>query len=216
MSHRLRIAFPALLALCLAASTAGAVTASYNASFPLATTDWTTTLTFPKFNTSLGVLQSVSFEVRTDLSSTFRFENMSTSSSCTSRDSSKARVELQRPDATLLTSTIAAREYGRTMPVFDGVIDFGGTSGYTASGVTTSATATRVVTAPADLALFSGIGTISLPCRAIGRSFVSNNCGNGAHSVATKAGAYVVVTYTYDNSTAASRTTWGRIKRLYR
>jgi hypothetical protein len=76
--------------------------------------------------------------------------------------------------------------------------------------------ATRLVTAPADLALFSGTGLINLPCRANRRSVVSDDCGNGAHGVATKAGAYVVVTYTYDNPTAASRTTWGSIKTRYR
>jgi hypothetical protein len=131
MNYRLRIAFPALVALCLAASSAVADTASYNASVPLASSNWTTTLAFPKFDPSLGMLLSVSFEVRTDLSATFRFENMSLLSSCASRDSSVARVELQRPDATPITSTIAAREDRRTMPIFDGTLDFGGTSGIT-------------------------------------------------------------------------------------
>jgi len=216
MAHWLRFGILALLALCLLVPAAGAVTASYPASVPVAATGWTTTLVFPKFDPTLGVLLSVSFEVRTDLLSTFRFENTSTSSSCTSRDSSKATVELQRPDATVITSTIAAREYGQTMPVFDGVVDFGGTSGYTAADLALSQTATRVVTAPADLALFSGTGTIGLPCRAVGRSFVSDDCGNAAHGVATKAGAYVVVTYTYDNATPAARPSWGRLKIRYR
>jgi hypothetical protein len=216
MSNRIRICILALLALGLAVPIAGAATATYSAFVFPAPTGWTTSLSFPQFNPSLGTLQSVSLEVRTRLFSTFRFENMSTSSSCTSRDSSKARVELQRPDATLLTSTIAAQQYSQTMPVYDGVLDFGGTSGYTAPDVAFSDSATRVVTAAADLALFSGTGSIVLPCRAVGFSFVSDDCGNGAHGVATKAGAEVYVTYTYDNTTPAMRTTWSRIKSLYR
>ncbi len=206
----------ALTPICLATPSAASVIASYSASYPVSATNWTTTLSFPKFNPALGTLMSVSLEVRTDLVSTFRFENMSTSSTCTSQDSSQAKVELQRPDATLLTSTIAAREYSQTMPVYDGVLNFGGTSGYTALDLALSQTATMVVTAPADLALFSGAGSIVLPCKATGKAYVSDDCGNASHGVSTKAGANVVVTYTYDNATPVSRATWGRIKILYR
>jgi hypothetical protein len=202
--------------LCLIPVAAGAATVTYVAGAPLASTDWTVTLSFPQFDPSLGTLMSVSFEARDSLVATFRVENMSTSSANTVRDSSKAIVDLKRPDNTILLEVISAKEYTAAFPVYDGVMDFGGTSGITAADQVAYNSASWVTTASADLALFTGTGTIGLPCKATGKSYVSDTAGNVVQGVSTRAAAYVIVTYTFDAAVPAATSTWGAIKSLYR
>jgi hypothetical protein len=216
--HRSRLLCFALgLLVSLAAiSPAWGATISYTSTAPLANTDWTVSLSFPQHNPASGPLQSVAFLVRDSLVATFRYENLSVSSVNSIRDSSKATVTLQRPDNSVLLSVISAVERRDNLPVYDGVTDFGGLSGRTIPGVVGYNTDSYTTTAPADLTLFTGTGSISLPCKAVGRSYTSDTAGNVIHWITTQALARVTVTYTYDPGTPAARPTWGRIKSLYR
>jgi hypothetical protein len=216
MNARYRLLVVGLIALVCVASAASASTVSYVAGAPLASTDWTVTLSFPQFNPALGTLLSVSFEARDSLVASFQVENMSTSSGNTVRDSSKAIIDLKRPDSSLLLEVISAKEYTASFPVYDGVLDFGGTSGAKALNQVAYNSASWTTTAAADLTLFTGVGTIGLPCKATGKSYVSDTAGNVVHSVSTQAAAYVVVTYTYDAIVPAVSASWGKIKTLYR
>ena len=66
----------------------------------------------------------------------------------------------------------------------------------------------------ADLALFSGPGTISLPCTVAN---ISTHNGANSWSIGFQALAIVKVTYTYTQCITPVRpTTWGRVKSLYR
>lgn len=210
-----RLLFPALLLLCLAAPLAGAATQTHVASVAMTTTDWTVTLQIPRFDATLGTLQSVSFTLGDSLNAMFRVENLASSAN-TVRDSSKATITLSRPDNSGLVQVFTAFEYTNTFPAFDGTIDFGGTSGATAPDQLAFSSATATTTAPADLALFTGTGTIGLPCRAVGRSYTSDTAGNVIHGVSTRAGAQVTVVYTYEVVVPATPTTWGRVKTIYR
>lgn len=210
-----RLLFPVLLLLCVAAPLAGAATQTHVASVAMTTTDWSVTLQIPRFDANLGDLQSVSFTLGDSLNAMFRVENLASSAN-TVRDSSKATITLSRPDATGLVQAIAAYEYTNTFPAFDGTIDFGGASGITAPDRLAFASASATTTAPADLALFTGTGTIGLPCQAVGRSYTSDTAGNVIHGVSTKAAAQVTVVYTYETVVPTTSATWGRIKTLYR
>jgi hypothetical protein len=207
----------AALALCaVAGSTVQAATLSYTASVPLQSTDWNTTVSIPQLSPAAGLLTGVTIAVRDSLVANFRFENTSPSSGNTVRDSSKATVQVFRPDNTMLLSTIAAKEQTAVLPVYDGVIDWGGLSGRTYLGMVNVATGSSVFSAPADLALFAGTGYLSLPCKAVGRSYTSDTAGNVVHSVQTQAAAWVTVTYTYNVITPVSGPSWGSLRRSYR
>lgn len=210
-----RLLFPVLLLLCLAAPLAGAATQTHVADVAMTTTDWTVTLQVPRFDATLGTLLSVSFTLGDSLNAMFRVENLASSVN-TVRDSSKATITLSRPDNTGLVQAFTAFEYTNTFPAFDGTIDFGGTSGATAPDRLAFSSASATTTAPADLALFTGTGTIGLPCRAVGRSYTSDTAGNVIHGVSTKAAAQVTVVYTYEVVVPTTPTTWGGVKTIYR
>jgi hypothetical protein len=194
---------------------AGAATQTHVASVALTSTDWTVTLQVPKFDPAIGDLQAISFELGDSLNAMFRVENLAPSSN-TVRDSSKATITLSRPDETGLVQAFTAFEYTNTFPAFDGTIDFGGASGATAPDQLAYASASAATTAPADLALFTGTGTIGLPCKAVGRSYTSDTAGNVIHGVSTKAAAQVTVVYTYEVAVPATPATWGSVKVIYR
>lgn len=88
--------------------------------------------------------------------------------------------------------------------------------GATAPDQLAFSSASASTTAPADLALFTGTGTIGLPCRAVGRSTTSDTAGNVIHGVSTRAAAQVTVVYTYEVVVPTTPATWGGVKTMYR
>jgi hypothetical protein len=208
-----------LIVLALGAMAGSAVlagSASYSASVPLQTTNWSSTLSFPQFNPAIGTLQSVAISVRDSLVSGFKYENLSTSSGSTMRDSSKCTVQVLRPDNSLLLSTVAAVQETCQVTVYDGSLDYAGTSGRTFNGVVNVGLGTSSFLTGADLALFTGVGTIGLPCNGIGWGYLSSTGGNNRNSVSTQAGAWVTVTYTYLQTSPVAGRTWGALRRSYR
>ena len=216
MNARYHAVLIALLALGLSASAAGAATVSHWASMPLQTTDWYTTLSFPKFNPATGTLQSVTIEIRDSLVHKIEFENKSPSSSSTFSDSTYVTVDVTRPASTSFVTAIAKIHRTASVGTFDGVVDYAGTSGVTMDGIVDYASSTTTTSAPADLALFSGVGTIGLPCQAVATFMFGYNGGNASFKLTTQAAAMVQVTYSYDGATPAANSSWGRIKSLYR
>ncbi len=216
MSHRYPCSLLALFMLGLAVIPAAAGTVSYVASVPLQPTNWSTTVSFPKFNLGSATLTSVSVVVRDSLVHGIQYENTSTSSSSTFSDSTYATVDVMRPASTSLVTAIAKYYKSATVGVYDGAIDYAGTSGVTFDGLVNYVTASSTTTAPADLALFAGTGTITLPCQAVAYFSFGYSGGNANYRLTTQAAAYVVVTYTYLDPTPAHATSWGQIKSLYR
>jgi hypothetical protein len=216
MMRLLRLCASTLLLLCLAAVSA-ADTVTYSSSVPLQTTNWSSTLTFPRLDPVVGVLQGVAIEVRDSLVVTIQYENRSPNSGSTLRDSVYATVDVLKPTSGSFVTAISQLYQTGAVGVFDGVVDYAGTSGVTFPDVVDATTWSATLTAPADLAVFAGTGTVDLPCQAVGRAFLSSTGGNNTHIVRTKAAAVVQVTYTYSpNSVAARPRTWGAIKGLYR
>ena len=125
-----------------------------------------------------------------------------------------AKIELKRPDLTSLVAVQPAISNSDPVPAFDGVVDYAGTSGLTHSGLLASVADSLCMTDAANLALFSGPGTISLPCIATN---LSTQSGANSWSFAIKAAASATITYTYaDCAVPARPATWGYLKGLYR
>jgi hypothetical protein len=217
MTRLLRLCSSALLLLCLSAAVGAADTVTHSASVPLQTTNWSSTLTIPRLDPVVGVLQGVTIEVQDSLVVTIQYENRSPNSGSTLQDSVYATVDVLKPVSGSYVTAISQLYQTGTVGVFDGVVDFAGTSGVSFFNMVSATNWSATLTAPADLAVFAGTGTVDLPCQAVGRAFLSSTGGNNTHIVRTKAAAVVRVTYTYTpNSVAARPRTWGAVKGLYR
>jgi len=199
--------------LLLWAAVGSAATISYSASVALTPTNWNTTLTFPKYDLDPACLQSICFEMNGHVEGSAKFESLD-GNPATVAMFLQSTITLQRPDNTPLVTVIPLANTSDNVTAFDGVIDFGGTSGRTYSGLSGDAQDTECTSAAADLALFSGTGNIGLPIVASGTSYGSG-AGNLILQFSTSASAGATVTYTYDCSTGTEPSTWGRIKTLF-
>ena len=179
---------------------------SFSASFggPVGITpDWSTSLTIPKFNPTLGHLNSITFRLSGAIAGSAQSENTSPSSGNDITLNLISTLQLFRPGSTDLANRLVVSTPTEirtfTASVFDGVTDFAGSSGATFAGLGASKVNKAVFTSDADKALFSGVGNIDLPFTAIGKSKASG--GAAVISVFdTLARGDVTVTYNYGPS----------------
>jgi len=166
-----------LLALALsstALSAAAQQTVCYTDSIPLQPTNWSLSVSVPKFDPSLGTLNLVDVCITGQITGSYGVESLDAGPSWAMMQLSAA-VELRRPDASPIAQAMPASPMV-TYPLtpFDGTLDFGGTSGASQSGISVLTTAQIDLTSPADLALFTGApgapGSIVLPVSAMGTS----------------------------------------------
>jgi hypothetical protein len=179
----------------MAAVQANAATITDSAIVPLTTTNWGVNVTLDKFDSSLGTLQSVKFTLEGAVAGNIRFESLD-AQPATITANLQATITLTRPDATTLVVVIPTFQVVENVSAFDGLIDFGGASGRTFLDQTNSASQIATLVSAADLALFTGPGTINLPIGAVGTSSGSG-AGNLITQFATNASAVVTVEYTY-------------------
>jgi len=198
-----RIALAAATVL-VASTAAQAATVSYGTTpvststltTGLQTTNFTSSITLPKFNTALGTLTSVAIDFAGSVTSTIRFESLDASAS-TVTGTAAATVTLTRPNASQLAVILPTNTRSATEAAFDGVIDFGGASGDIFSNVSGTVTApTATLTSASDLALFSGAGSIVLPVTGTGSSTITGP-GNVVSQINTQASGSAFVVYTY-------------------
>lgn len=193
--------------LCALAVTAGlsfAVCATadeimYMDSVMLQSTNYTSSVTVPRFDPSLGELTKVSFMLNGSVEGSARFESLDAEPAIVEMQLA-AELTLQRPDMSTLVVTLPLVMTSDNADAFDGGIDFGGTSGKSYAGLSGSDSDMAMSTLAADLALFTGPafmpGTITLPLTAMGASSGSG-AGNLLLQFMTSAGAEVKVTYEY-------------------
>ena len=125
-----------------------------------------------------------------------------------------AQFGLLRPSLTPLLTVAPTAFTSDSVTSFDGNVDYAGTSGLTHSGLSATAADSVCLSIPADVALFTGAGTIALPVTAAN---ISTQTGANSWSFGIQGNAAVKVTYTYvDCSTPVKRTTWGALKSTYR
>jgi len=205
----------AATALALCASVGSASSVTHSASLELATTNWSTTMTFPRFDSSLGCLDSICFNLNGHVQGTAKFESLDASPATVTMDLA-ATLTLQRPDGTTLVVTMPLASTSDDASAYDGTTDFAGTSGATYSSLSADKAEAACTSATADFTLFTGTGDIVLPVVATGTS-TGSGAGNLILQFATDASAGASVTYYYSTCTVPSRpTTWGAVKTIYR
>ena len=156
-------------------------------------TNWVQTVSLDQFDPALGELTSATFTLDSSVDSNLQVENLSSSSSCTATLQWTADVTADTGNG-VLAAALSQFE-SMSLTVFDGTIDFGGTSGATFMGTEIGPTQTLTVTGAA-LAAYIGTGTVDIDMVADADSEVTG-CGNIAQNISTSAGAEVSVVYEY-------------------
>ncbi len=190
----------ALAAAAAVATIAGTAQANvpvicFSDTISLQNTNWSDSITVPKFDPSLGQLQRVIFTLSANVEGSAAFESLD-AAPATVTMSLQAMVTLFRPDNTTLNVVIPTANTSDGATAFDGTMDFGGTSGKTYANLSAMDDNQTDTTAAADLALFTGAGTITLPVTAMGTSS-GTGAGNLLLQFLTQAGAEVEVCYEY-------------------
>lgn len=184
------------LIACLAATwmtctAAQAAAVSYSDAIALQTTNWTHSLTLPRFAASLGTLTSVTFTYQGAVQSAFSAESLDAAPS-TVNAVANALIAFGLPVGQPLTITNTANP---ALSAFDGVFDFGGTSGF--GPLLVSASNSNTVTILSNLSDFVGVGSYGIAVAATGQSTISGS-GNLVGGVQTQASAKLTVDYTYE------------------
>ncbi|MEM7393356.1 MAG: choice-of-anchor E domain-containing protein [Verrucomicrobiota bacterium] len=165
---------------------------------PMAT-DFTEPLTFNLFNPTSGVLTGITFRVESTLSGSINIENVDPDDFNQMNYSFEATINLIRPMTnTVLLSTMPSFTNTVVLNLFDGIIDFGGTSGTTIP-LNIGATNSLFTMNPIDLALFTGTGTIIMNLGAIGMSTVVDESGKDdpVVQIFSDGGALVTLEYLF-------------------
>jgi hypothetical protein len=196
MQARLIPVLAAFLSTAAVALAQPPTTQCFTGSIPITPTNWSSSVTVPKFDPNLGTLQSVTVSITANSTGSARAESLDSAPSVVSLTFQNV-VAVQRPDNTLLVAASPQVNFLDNLSAYDGVLDFGGTSGVSHLNLAVSATNSVTVPPPAgDLALFTGPGTITLPVAAIGTSSASG-AGNLIAQFTSAAGADVQVCYLY-------------------
>ena len=117
---------------------------------------------FPKFDLAGQCLTAVCVRVDGGAAGLVAFENYQ-SFPVTVNVSFIGQITLQRPDLSTLVVVQPSTTITDNLPIYDNVLDYGGTSGRTYPNVSATQSDSLCVTNNSDLTLFSGAGTISLP-----------------------------------------------------
>lgn len=175
-------------------------TQCFTDSIALQNTNWSSSVSVPKFNPALGTLLSIQFTLSGNVQGSASAESLDSSPTIVNTQSS-ANITLTRPDLTVLVITAPVANFSDAFTAFDNVIDFAGTSGATHAGINVVDTDMATSPPPAsDLLLFTGLGNIVLPVTAVGTS-QATGAGNLITQFMTAASASVEVCYTYEVNT---------------
>jgi hypothetical protein len=150
-----------------------------------------------QFNSSLGTLQSVTIDFTGDIQGDAGFENRS-QNPAQIKVSLGSNLSLSVNNQSLLTLTPQNISTYQTT-AYDGINDFGGTSGQTISGLMTSQSGNFASTDSQFLQSFIGAGNVNFMFSALANSVVGGS-GKMSSFVDTWAKANVRVTYEYDST----------------
>lgn len=163
---------------------------------PLTRTDWQDPMSIPKFDPAIGILQGVKVQLTGLLQGDAKFESLDAKPTIIVVEMG-ARIELQRPDGSILVIAAPTTAVPTAVEAFDGQIDYGGTSGRTLHDlISIDEVETAFFTDRPTLSLFVGTGTIDLPMHSTGLA-EATGAGNLAVGFQTNAGASVTITYAY-------------------
>ncbi|MGB6169449.1 MAG: choice-of-anchor E domain-containing protein [Geitlerinemataceae cyanobacterium] len=186
---------PGLAATLLPVGVAQAVTLTFTDSVDSARTNFTSDVSIPQFDSSLGELTNIFIELAGSVSGSIQLESTDADSSNVTANL-VSEIKLQRPDMSDLVVVLPTASEDANFTAFDGTVDFGGTSGLTSNNLSETATESILLTDPSDFGIFLGTGNLVLPVAALGRSNASGS-GNLATVFQTFAGADITVSYEY-------------------
>lgn len=208
-----------LLAAALGTAPARAASVTHTATFPISpylfggSSHTFPTAAVPKFDLAGQCLTSVCVKLDGAITGLIAFENYQNYPVVVNA-AIEAAITLQRPDLTTLVAVQPIYSVTDSLPIYDNVLDYGGTSGRTYNNVGATDADSLCVSTNADLALFTGAGTISLPGFA---TDLSAQTGASSWSLGERAYATITVTYNYSACPVPARqTTWSGVKSLYR
>lgn len=188
-----------LIAGTAATATAGTFSETYSGDFELTTTNWNETFDVVGFDSQNGtrVLKSVEITLNGDVVGNAQAESL---------DMGATLIELSLQATLTLSLTAAGTELAEVIPVvnesfnasaFDGMIDFGGTSGVSFLELSGSASESESINTQSVLDEFIDVASVSLDADATGSSFGSG-AGNLITQFATEAGLDWEITYVYN------------------
>jgi hypothetical protein len=157
---------------------------------PLTLTDWSSSLSFPQFSPSLGILKIVQIDLNGSLSTAITVTNSSPEGS-----SGTAKTELQMTVQDSGNNLIAP-EIDMMSPNYSYSLGPGGSS--TSGTLTKSGSSSDQYTASVVLAEFTGGGSIVLPAGTFTQTWLTNTGGNTFASQVTNASLTGTVTYFYE------------------
>jgi hypothetical protein len=165
------------------------------ANFGSGTTDWTRTQSVNQFNPALGTLTAVEITNAGSLSSHIRVESLD-SAPANVTGTVSGNLALSGPAALSVVTTTNAATESFQASAFDGTIDFAGTSGKDFGNKASGGSKSQVLTSPADLGNFIGLGKVSFTETAQATS-AANGAGNLLSQINSTAEATVTVKYDY-------------------
>ncbi|MEO1377706.1 MAG: choice-of-anchor E domain-containing protein [Cyanobacteria bacterium J06635_10] len=186
------IAFAAILAPINAAQ---ATTLTYESSVDLEKTNFEKQITLPKFDSSLGELESVLFELSGNVQGSVSLENEDAQAAVVTGNLA-ADISLKKPDDSLLLVALPTASVEQELSAYDGTFDFDGTSGVKFTDISNTKKESALFTTTDDFTPFIGDGSFNLFLEAIGNS-TATGAGNLSARFETFAGATVSVAYTY-------------------
>lgn len=197
------------LGLAVASAALARPTETFTSSFGPANTTFSNNLSFPKFDSTLGTLNSITVTLYGGVTGTARGESED-GSPTTITLTLGASLTLTRPDTTTIVVSLPSLNQTFNATAFDNVVDYGGTSGVTYTGLSANATNTVSLSGASDISLFTGAGSISLPIIGTGNSSGSGP-GNLDTKFTTQGSATGVVTYNYSTATVPEPKVYGAI-----
>jgi hypothetical protein len=190
----------AIVPSCLFAST---LTFATTTPIPLTSTDWSESLSFPTFDTSLGTLTSVTLDLTGSLNTTITVGNISDLVGSPAPSSGTVNTQsvltLRDPDNLLIPlPQLGILSPGQTYSL---PADSGAPFSLDPQEATLSGSNTY--TSSSLLAEFSGAGPIVLPASTSTTTILANKGGNTYSSQSTEAALTGTITYTYTRSVQA-------------
>ena len=155
-------------------------------------------MSFAKFDTSLGALTSIVFNLKGTVEGIGRAESEDNAASTVTLNLGSL-LTLTRPDRSTLVvaNPVFTRIFDFT--AFDGDVDYAGTSGGSTGRQSSTASESFASRSHADFNLFSGPGSIMLNLKAVGASS-AEGAGNLDTKFQTFASGSGTVTYNYTDS----------------
>jgi len=187
----------ALTAALIPFTSAQAATLSYSDTKAMTTTNWSDSLSFSKFDSSLGTLTSIAFNLAGTVRGTGSAESLDAATSVVTLTLGSL-LTLQRPDGSSLVVTNPVFSEVFNFSAYDGAINFAGSSGGTTGTVDATKGNSFTSTASSDFALFSALGGgfLDLGLTAVGQTSASG-AGNVITQFNTLASGTATVIYTY-------------------